>query len=314
MVSGRAHISDGMRIHRPRCIVIAGPNGAGKSTLAPHLLGEALGVGRFVNVDTIASGLAGLAPSAAESAAGRLAIAAIDGYIAQRVDFAFETTLSGRRWPRLLDALERAGFEVALHYIWLPSPEMSLARVRQRVARGGHDVAEKAVFRRWRASVENLVRVWLARADECQVLESVEHGSRPVVATVIRGIVTAVATPAVWNRILEVGGDAPPRASAVGESYAHAYSLRHPKQGVEDMAEGLTPTPRFRDGEVSRGFATIEQIEDVHGRAVRRALAVHKALGLDTVVWRDGQVVHVPPEELPDLPPEDRGPVRYRLT
>lgn len=80
------------------------------------------------------------------------------------------------------------------------------------------------------------------------------------------------------------------------------------------MAEESGTRPCFRDGEVSRGFATTEQIEEVYARAVGRALAVHKALGLDTVVWRDGQVVHVPPEELPDLPPEERGPVRYRLT
>jgi hypothetical protein len=43
-------------------------------------------------------------------------------------------------------------------------------------------------------------------------------------------------------------------------------------------------------------------------QALRREMAIHKALGVPWVVWNDEHqaVQWIPPEELPDLPPEDR--------
>lgn len=41
-------------------------------------------------------------------------------------------------------------------------------------------------------------------------------------------------------------------------------------------------------------------------RALRRAQAVHKALGVPWAVWRNGAVYWIAPEDLPDLRPEDR--------
>lgn len=45
---------------------------------------------------------------------------------------------------------------------------------------------------------------------------------------------------------------------------------------------------------------------DYANRALRRAQAVHKALGVPWAVWRDGAVRWIAPEDLPDLRPEDR--------
>lgn len=39
-------------------------------------------------------------------------------------------------------------------------------------------------------------------------------------------------------------------------------------------------------------------------RAGREAIRRHKRGGVPLVVWQDGRVVHIPPEELPDLPDE----------
>ena len=95
---------------RPRCIVIAGPNGAGKTTFAREFLPKDAGILHFVNADLIAAGLSPLDPSAAQVAAARIVLEELDRLARTRVDFAFESTLSGRgymegciggRWPAI---------------------------------------------------------------------------------------------------------------------------------------------------------------------------------------------------------------------
>ncbi|MCO4099725.1 MAG: hypothetical protein HEQ38_10060 [Gemmatimonas sp.] len=52
-----------------------------------------------------------------------------------------------------------------------------------------------------------------------------------------------------------------------------------------------------------------ERIEDALfyvNQALRREMAVHKAMGVPWVVWREGKVHWIAPEDLPDLRPEDR--------
>src|SRR5438034_150287 len=80
----------------PNLIVLAGPNGAGKTTSAKRLLAEGLSVREFVNVDTIASGLSGFDPESSGIAAGRVMLERLHSLAAQRIDFAFETTLASR--------------------------------------------------------------------------------------------------------------------------------------------------------------------------------------------------------------------------
>ena len=80
---------------KPLCIVIAGPNGSGKTTFAREFLPKDAGIIHFVNADLIASGLSPLRPELATLAAGRLFLAELDRLAKARVDFAFETTLSG---------------------------------------------------------------------------------------------------------------------------------------------------------------------------------------------------------------------------
>jgi predicted ABC-type ATPase len=79
----------------PRCIVIAGPNGAGKTTFAREFLPYDAGILHFVNADLIASGLSPLRPELAVIAAARLFLRELHRLASLRVDFAFESTLSG---------------------------------------------------------------------------------------------------------------------------------------------------------------------------------------------------------------------------
>lgn len=86
----------------PTCWIIAGPNGAGKTTFALEYLPQVANCRLFVNADEIAAGLSPLAPETALLAASRLFLKEIENYIRARQNFAFETTLSGRSYLKLI--------------------------------------------------------------------------------------------------------------------------------------------------------------------------------------------------------------------
>src|SRR3981189_3612646 len=109
---------------QPRCIVIAGPNGAGKTTFARQYLPADAGVVHFVNADLIASGLSPIRPDLAAIAAGRLVLKELDRLVESRADFAFETTLSGLTYARMLQRWKRAGYRVEIVYLRLRSSRL----------------------------------------------------------------------------------------------------------------------------------------------------------------------------------------------
>jgi len=145
---------------RPQCVVIGGPNGAGKSTAAPDLLRDTVGIDAFVNADVIAQGLAGFDPDSAAFEAGRIVLRRIRELAEARADFALESTLSGRSAAGLLNRLLGMGYDVHVLYLWLPSPDFCVARVRRRVETGGHDVPEVVVRRRFLKSLRNFDGVY----------------------------------------------------------------------------------------------------------------------------------------------------------
>ena len=84
--------------------------------------------------------------------------------IADRLDFAFETTLGGATMPRLLGEAARKGAEVRIWYVGLESLALHIARVRARVRQGGHDIPEADIRRRYDASRLNLIHLLPALA------------------------------------------------------------------------------------------------------------------------------------------------------
>ena len=56
---------------------------------------------------------------------------------------------------------------------------------------------------------------------------------------------------------------------------------------------------------ISKLFADTEEVTDAVRQAGRDARLRHKQLGVPLVVWRDGKVVEVPPEEIVVDPPGD---------
>jgi predicted ABC-type ATPase len=141
--------------HGKKIIIIAGPNGAGKTTFAREFLPREAGCPDFINVDMLAAGLSPFAPERAALRAGRLMLEEIRRRVARGDSFAFETTLSGRHYARLIPTWRAAGYHVKLIFLALPTPDLAVARVRARVAQGGHDVPESVARRRFESGRQN---------------------------------------------------------------------------------------------------------------------------------------------------------------
>lgn len=121
----------------PRVILIAGPNGAGKTTFAREFLPTDANCPVFVNTDLIAAGLAPFAPETVARQAGRIMLEEMARHFAARVSFAFESTLSGRDYSRLIEQWQAAGYWVKLIFLQLASPEEALPAWRSASGRAG---------------------------------------------------------------------------------------------------------------------------------------------------------------------------------
>ncbi len=158
-----------------RIIIIAGPNGAGKTTLARELLPNEANTNNFINADLIAAGLDPLQPERAAFRAGRMMLEMIDACVKKGESFAFETTLSGRSYARMIPRWQELGYWVSLYYLPLPSPEIAIERVRQRVAMGGHHVPDDIIRRRFHASWHNFQSIYRDVVDQWEIREGSER-------------------------------------------------------------------------------------------------------------------------------------------
>lgn len=143
----------------PSIYVIAGVNGAGKSSIAGAALRE-FG-SDYYNPDEVARALRrgnpALSQGSADGEAWRQGVRLLKRAIRERLAFAFETTLAGKTIPRLLAQAASQGIAIRVWYVGLAGPELHLARVRARVRRGGHDVPEEHILRRYERSRANLI-------------------------------------------------------------------------------------------------------------------------------------------------------------
>src|SRR3990167_3868117 len=140
--------------------IIAGPNGSGKTTFATMFLPEYVNCPNFVNADLIAKGLAPFEPRSAAIKAGKLVLQQIHEFAERGVDFAFETTLSGKSYVNLLAKLKAKGYELHLFFLWIPSPELAIERIKDRVREGGHNVPAEDVRRRFVRGINNFFKLY----------------------------------------------------------------------------------------------------------------------------------------------------------
>ena len=187
---------------RPSVVILAGPNGAGKSTAAPLLLAEArLDAERFINADVIAAERSPADPAGAAIAAGREMLSRLQELAQRRQSFAFETTLASRHFAPWLRRLVESGYSVDILFLWLPSPDLAVARVRSRVMLGGHDVPEAVVRRRYRRGLRNFFELYQPLATTWRVYDSAVSDDPFLIASGSGQRVANVTDLATWARI-----------------------------------------------------------------------------------------------------------------
>ncbi|MGJ7581499.1 zeta toxin family protein [Variovorax sp. RHLX14] len=165
-------------MNKARIVIIAGPNGAGKTTFAREFLPKEAGVPVFVNADLIAAGLSPFAPERAAIQAGRLSLKAIVLHVEKNESFAFETTLSGKAYSRQIPVWRARGYRVELFFFSLPSAEVAIQRVAERVRQGGHDIPEATIRRRFEAGRRLLVELYQPLVDQWSVYDNTGNEPR----------------------------------------------------------------------------------------------------------------------------------------
>jgi predicted ABC-type ATPase len=152
--------------------IIAGPNGAGKTTFAREFLPNYADCRSFINADMIAAGVSPFSPEAAAFRAGRLMLREIEEYVRRGESFGFETTLSGRSYLRTIRRLKKQGYALHIYFLWIPSVELALARIRKRVSEGGHDIPEPVARRRFERSARNFFVRYRPLADSWSLFDN----------------------------------------------------------------------------------------------------------------------------------------------
>ncbi len=141
----------------PTLLIVAGSNGAGKSTFAvPYAQKQGL---PFLNADELTRQFEAAGESQALIKAARAFLAEVAAYLARGESVCIETTLSGGYVAGVVASAKAAGFRVELFYIFLESADVAVGRVASRVHKGGHDVPEDAIRRRFARSMANFEKL-----------------------------------------------------------------------------------------------------------------------------------------------------------
>ena len=91
-------------------------------------------------------------------------------------DFVIETTLSTLSYVKLVKDCKAKGYEIILMYVWLNSPDLAKERVKQRVSKGGHNIPEDIIERRYYKGLTNLREKFVNLCDEWMLVDNSERG------------------------------------------------------------------------------------------------------------------------------------------
>ena len=185
--------------------VIAGPNGAGKTTFAIKFLPEYVKCPHFINADLIARGLSPFSPGAAAIKAGKLVLEQIHQFADQGLDFAFETTLSGKLYLNLFKSLKNKGYKIHVFFLWIPDAGLAVSRIKSRVARGGHDVPVQDVLRRFGRSISNFFKLYQSLVDSWMLFDNT--GINPVLIAQRKDSKIKIINEHSYNKIIESIGE-----------------------------------------------------------------------------------------------------------
>jgi predicted ABC-type ATPase len=122
---------------------------------------------------------------------------------AARESFAFETTLAGRNFAPWLRSLRTQGFRVHLTFLSLPNADLAVARVAERARRGGHDVPEAVVRRRFVRGLSNFVSLYEPLADSWQMFDNSELDGPRLIGGRSPGAPATIHDQKAWQNLQE---------------------------------------------------------------------------------------------------------------
>ena len=184
----------------PKLFIISGCNGAGKTTASYTILPDMLKCSNFVNADEIARGLSPFDPESASIQAGRIMLTRVEELLANRQDFAIETTLATRTYINLIRRAQKSGYTVSLLYFWLNMPSLAIERVKLRVESGGHNVSEERIRRRYDMGIKNLFNIYIP---ECEYWMIIDNSYTPVlICEGGKDITTKIHNKTLFNQLI----------------------------------------------------------------------------------------------------------------
>ena len=192
--------------------VIAGPNGAGKTSLQSLLRQAHLVECNIVNIDaiTIDENLLPNDPLRYQKELNRLVDKKFKelclDVIENNQDFAFECNLRENQ-IKYLALFDDAGYKINLVYLWLDSLELSLDRVKTRVAQGGHNVGRNSIESNYYEGLNNLndsFQDWdkLYIIDNSKDISKNDIENLPLILYIENGNIEYIS-PSIDNNILE---------------------------------------------------------------------------------------------------------------
>jgi predicted ABC-type ATPase len=185
----------------PNIYVIAGCNGAGKTTCAFSILPDILATNEFVNADLIAKGISPFNESTVSFEAGRIMLTRIKELMVLKKDFVFETTLSTISYVKLLQEAKNHGYSIHLLYFWLKSYDLAIKRVKRRVEKGGHNIPEDVIIRRYDKSLVNLNKHFLPLVDAAIIFDN--SNESPEVIAEKENNKYKIEKEILWQQILQ---------------------------------------------------------------------------------------------------------------
>jgi predicted ABC-type ATPase len=121
--------------------------------------------------------------------------------------FAFESTLASRSFASWIATIQQTGYRLSLVYVWLPSAEVALARVQQRVRQGGHSIPADTVRRRYGRSIANFFRLYRPLANDWRIFDNASSGGPRLIAEGGKDVREQVHLAEVWAEVLRGQAD-----------------------------------------------------------------------------------------------------------
>lgn len=186
---------------KEECLYKCWADGAGKTTFAREFLPEFVHCPNFINADLIAQGLSPFEPQTAAIKAGKLVLQQIDAFADKGLDFGFETTLSGLTFKNRFYSLNDRGYAINLYFLWIPSTDLAIGRIKERVVEGGHNIPAEDVRRRFPRGLHNFFNCYYSLLDSWILFDNSK--TTPVTVAIMKDSHLEIINKELFEKIRE---------------------------------------------------------------------------------------------------------------